>query len=110
MEVDTQGEGTVKEGVDRLVAEIDRAVGTIERLRREVAELDQGCRELQAKVDAQEKVLGESVAERDRLRADRDRLHELYEENASLIDNRGEIHRKIEEMLSRLDTVNQAAC
>jgi chromosome segregation ATPase len=106
MEADPQGEGAVKEGVDRLVAEIDRAVGTIERLRREAAVLEQRCQELQAKVDGQEKALGESEVERERLRADRDRLQKLYEQNASLIDNRGEIESKIEEMLSRLDTVN----
>ncbi len=99
MDAETAVEGAVNEGVDRLVMEIDRAVDLIERLRRENAELKQKQQGLQGKVAQQESDL---VA----LRDDRDRLQMIYEENAALIEKKGEIREKIEAMLSRLDAVN----
>ena len=99
MNVETGVEGAVNEGVDRLVMEIDRAVDLIERLRRENAELKQERQGLQGKVAQQERDLAA-------LRDDRDRLQMIYEENAALIEKKGEIRQKIEAMLSRLDAVN----
>ncbi|MBT3602164.1 MAG: hypothetical protein HOE48_06265 [Candidatus Latescibacteria bacterium] len=100
MEAETQVDGEVHEGVDRLVAEIDRAVGLIEQLRREKSELAQQRQALQSEVTRLE---GELVA----VRSDRDRLQHVYDENATLINNKSEIQNKIEVMLSRLDTLNQ---
>lgn len=100
MEAETQVDGEVHEGVDRLVAEIDRAVGLIESLRRENSELKQQRQALQAEVTRLEEELSG-------LRSDRDRLQHIYDENASLIHNKAEIQNKIEVMLSRLDALNQ---
>ena len=100
MEAETQVDGDVHEGVDRLVAEIDRAVGLIERLRRENAELTQQRQALQSEVTRLENELVAS-------RSDRDRLQKVYDENAVLINNKVEIQNKIEVMLSRLDALNQ---
>ncbi|MDA0747458.1 MAG: hypothetical protein O2954_13140 [bacterium] len=99
MDAEVKAEGEVNEGFNRLVAEIDRAVNLIERLRREKDSLEQTNRELQNRLEQQEQALSE-------IRTDRDRLEKLYQENASLIDNKEDIQRKIEAMLSRLDTVN----
>ena len=92
-------EEEVQQGVTRLEAEIDRAVGLIERLRREKAELEQQSNELQDKFAQQERELTE-------LRTERDQLKKVYEDNASLIDHREEIQQKIETMLTRLDAVH----
>jgi predicted nuclease with TOPRIM domain len=100
MDVGKQADGEVNAGVDRLVSEIDRAVHIIENLRRESAELKQQCKTLQANVSRLEGDLSE-------LRIDRERLQRIYNENASLIDNKAEIQNKIEAMLSRLDVLNQ---
>ncbi|MFT5366897.1 MAG: putative nuclease with TOPRIM domain [Candidatus Latescibacterota bacterium] len=100
MEAETQVEGDVHEGVDRLVAEIDRAVGLIERLRRDNAELTQQRQALQSEVTRLEEGLVT-------LRSDRDRLQQIYDDNAVLIHNKSEIQSKIEVMLSRLDALNQ---
>ena len=98
MDAETQTEEEVHAGVDRLVAEIDRAVGLIESLRRENADLRRRCEELTQRVQQQESALGE-------LRGDRDRLQRIYEDNAALIEKKGDIKSKIETMLSRLDSV-----
>ncbi|MGA1197617.1 MAG: hypothetical protein ACO36I_14090 [Candidatus Latescibacterota bacterium] len=100
MDAETQVDGDVHEGVDRLVAEIDRAVGLIERLRRDNAELTQQRQALQSEVTRLENELVAS-------RSDRDRLQQVYDENAALINNKVEIQNKIEVMLSRLDALNQ---
>ena len=100
MEAEKQVDGDVHEGVDRLVAEIDRAVGLIERLRRDNAELAQQRQALQSEVTRLESELVAS-------RSDRDRLQQVYDENAALINNKVEIQNKIEVMLSRLDALNQ---
>lgn len=100
MEAEKQVDGDVHEGVDRLVAEIDRAVGLIERLRRDNAELTQQRQALQSEVTRLENELVAS-------RSDRDRLQQVYDENAALINNKVEIQNKIEVMLSRLDALNQ---
>jgi len=99
MNVETEVEGAVNERVDRLVMEIDRAIGLIERLRRENAELKHQQQGLQEKVAQQEHDFAA-------LRDDRDRLQTIYEENVALIEKKGEIRQKIEAMLSRLDAVN----
>ena len=106
MEAEAQGgEGAEEQGVglgvDRLLGEIDRAVNRIENLSREVADLRQRNQDLQGKVEHQEREFAQ-------LREDRDRLQSIYNENASLIDNREDIQRKIDEMLSRLNAVNTA--
>jgi predicted nuclease with TOPRIM domain len=96
MDVDA---GAVNEGVDRLVAEIDRAVTIIEGLRHENAELKQQRQALLSDVSKLEEDLLE-------LRNDRDRLQGIYDDNVSLIDNKAEIQNKIEAMLQRLDSLN----
>jgi predicted nuclease with TOPRIM domain len=96
MDVDA---GAVNEGVDRLVAEIDRAVAIIEDLRHENAELKQQRQALLSDVSRLEEDL---VA----LGNDRDRLQGIYDNNVSLIDNKAEIQNKIEAMLQRLDSLN----
>lgn len=100
MDAETQVGGEVHEGVDRLVAEIDRAVGLIEQLRRENAELKQQRQALQSEVTRLEDVVVT-------IRSDRDRLQQVYNDNETLINNKSEIQNKIEVMLSRLDTLNQ---
>ena len=96
MDVDA---GAVNEGVDRLVAEIDRAVAIIEGLRHENAELKQQRKSLQSDITRLEE---DMVA----LLSDRDRLQGIYDDNVSLIDNKAEIQKKIEAMLQRLDSLN----
>ena len=99
MNVETQIESEVNEKVDRLVSEIDRAIGLIEHLRRENAELKQQRQELQERVSRREDDLST-------LSAERDRLQNIYKENASLIEKKGEIQNKIDAMLTRLDTLH----
>ena len=94
-------EGVVNAGVDRLVNEIEKAVTLIEQLRIQAAELGEKNWSLQAALEGRDKELSD-------LRAERDWLQAVYNENASLIDHKEEIQRKIETMLSRLDTVNTA--
>lgn len=96
MDVDA---GAVNEGVDRLVAEIDRAVAIIEDLRHENAELKQQRQALLSDVSRLEEDLVS-------LGNDRDRLQGIYDNNVSLIDNKAEIQNKIEAMLQRLDSLN----
>jgi len=98
MDAETRTEEEVHDGVDRLVAEIDRAVGLIESLRRENAGLKTRCEELSQRVQQQESALGEA-------RGDRDRLQQIYEDNAALIEKKGDIKTKIDTMLSRLDSL-----
>lgn len=100
MNVGTLADGEVNEGIDRLVAEIDRAVGMIGQLRHETAELKQQRQALQSDIARLEGELSE-------VRADRERLQRIYDENVSLIENKAQIRTKIETMLSRLDALNQ---
>ena len=76
MNVDMQADKAVSIGVDRLVAEVDRAVGRIEQFHRENAELKQRHQTLQEEIARQEKELS-------KLRAERDRFQKTYEENVS---------------------------
>ena len=99
MEEAVKPEEEVQQGVGRLEAEIDRAVGLSERLRREQYELENHRKEFQDQFAQPARDLTE-------LRNERDRLQKVYEDNASLIDHREEIQLKIETMLSRLDAVN----
>ena len=94
-------EVVVNEGVDRLVDEIEKAVTLIEQLRAQAAALGEKNRSLQAALEDRDRELSD-------LRTERDRLQAVYNENAFLIDHKEEIQRKIETMLSRLDTVNTA--
>jgi predicted nucleic acid-binding Zn-ribbon protein len=104
MEAEAQGgEGSEEQevglGVDRPLGEIDRAVNRIESLSHEVADLKQRNQELHGRIEHQERELAQ-------LREDRDRLQAIYNENATIIDNKEDIQRKIDEMLSRLNAVN----
>lgn len=99
MDLETSMEGLMKEGVERLVTEIDRALAVIERLGRKNLKLKNQLNQLQEKLAQQESDL--SV-----VRSDRDRLQKIYETNAPLINNKENIQQKIELMLSRLDAVN----
>ena len=99
MNTELQAGEVVSEGVERLMAEIDRAVNLIERLRRENGDLKQQCKGLQEKGERQEADLA-------RLRSERDRLQKIYEENASLIEKKGDIQSKIEGMLARLNAID----
>ena len=101
MVTEANAEGVVNEGVDRLVNEIEKAVALIGQLRNQAAELGQKNRDLQSALEGRDRELSD-------LRSERDRLQAVYNENASLIDHKEEIQRKIEAMLSRLDTVNTA--
>ena len=89
----------VSEGVARLVAEIDRAVVTIENLKRENVELQQENQTLRGDVSLLEEELVD-------LRSDRDRLQEIYNDNAPLIDNKPEILNKVEAALESLSALN----
>lgn len=90
--------GAVAEGVDRLVEAIDNAVATIEDLRRENAELKQQNQALQSDISRLEE---EQVA----LCNERDRLQDIYNDNALLIENKAEILDKVEAMLQRLNSL-----
>ena len=89
----------MSEGVARLVAEIDRAVVTIENLKRENVELQQANQTLRGDVSLLEEELVD-------LRSDRDRLQEIYNDNAPLIDNKPEILNKVEAALESLSALN----
>jgi len=98
MTQEAAAEEAVQAGVDRLETEIERAVGLVERLR-------QDNRELKEKISGLEQQEGRRNQELTEVRGDRDRLQKVYDENASLIERKGDIQRKIETMLSRLDGV-----
>ena len=96
MNAEVKAETKVGEGIDRLNAQIDRAVVLIEQLKNANVDLASQKQELVERLQQNEKELTESQADRDRLRT-------LYDENASLIDNKEAIQGKIEQMISRLD-------
>jgi FtsZ-binding cell division protein ZapB len=96
-----ESENRVSEQLDLLIGEIDRAVDIVQQLRQEIAELEQRNQELHERLENQDHVISG-------LRAERDRLRSIYHNNASLIENKEEIQRKIETMISRLDSVNTA--
>lgn len=102
MNPETAVDEAVQAGVDRLESEIERAVGLIDRLRRENRELNEKVEQL-----AQQSV--EREQQLTNARSEQDRLQKVYDENASLIERKGEIQRKIETMLSRLDGVTAEA-
>jgi len=99
MTADVQAESDVQEGVDRLVEEIDRAVGVVERLRVEKDELNERVRQLEGRLEQQ-------AAELTEARSERERFQRIVDENSSLIENRGAIQSKIDSMLSRLDALH----
>ena len=99
MSAERQGEAEVSENVDRLLGEIDRAIGLIGQLREDNAALKEAKASLEARLNDQTREL-ESV------RNDRDRLQGVYDDNAVLIENKSEIQGKIEQMLDRLDAVH----
>lgn len=99
MSAERQGEAEVSENVDRLLGEIDRAIGLIGQLREDNAALKEAKVSLEARLSDQTREL-ESV------RNDRDRLQGVYDDNAVLIENKSEIQGKIEQMLDRLDAVH----
>lgn len=99
MSADSQAETAVSEGIDRLLGEIDRAVSLIDQLRNDKAVLNEEKASLESRLAAQ-------TQENETLRADRDRLQRVYDDNASLIEHKGEIQSKIDQMLSRLDGVH----
>ncbi len=96
-----ESENLVSSQLDLLFGEIDRAVGIIGQLREEIAGLEQRNGELRQRLEEQDQVINGLQAERERLRS-------IYDSNASLIENKEEIQRKIETMISRLDSVNTA--
>ena len=102
MNSETAVEETVQAGVDRLESEIERAVGLIDKLRQE-------NRELREKIQRIEELAGRHEQDLSDARGERDRLQVVYDENASLIERKSEIQRKIETMLSRLDSVTADA-
>ena len=101
MDADVKADIEVSEGIDRLHTQVDRAVGLIEQLRNANADLTTQKQALEERLQQSERDVAEA-------RADRDRLQELYDENASLIDNKEEIQGKIEQMISRLDAVHSS--
>ena len=94
-------ENFVSDRLDLLIGEIDRAVDIIRQLREEIAGLEQRNGELRQQLEDKDQVING-------LQADRERLRSIYDNNASLIENKEEIQRKIETMISRLDSVNTA--
>ena len=94
-------ENFVSDQLDLLIGEIDRAVDIIRQLREEIAGLEQRNGELRQQLEDKDQVING-------LQADRERLRSIYDNNASLIENKEEIQRKIETMISRLDSVNTA--
>jgi FtsZ-binding cell division protein ZapB len=93
-----ESENRVSEQLDLLIGEIDRAVDIVQQLRQEIAELEQRNQELHERLENQDHVISG-------LRAERERLRSIYDNNASLIENKEEIQRKLEIMISRLDSV-----
>ena len=96
-----ESENRVSEQLDLLIGEIDRAVDMIQQLRQEITDLQQSNREQEERLGNQDQVISG-------LRADRERLRSIYDNNASLIENKEEIQRKIETMITRLDSINTA--
>ncbi len=96
-----ESENLVSDQLDLLIGEIDRAVGIIGQLREEITGLEQRNGQLRQQLEEQDQVISGLQAERERLRS-------IYANNASLIENKEEIQRKIEAMISRLDSVNTA--
>lgn len=96
-----ESENLVSDQLDLLIGEIDRAVGIIGQLREEITALEQRNGQLRQQLEEQDQVISGLQAERERLRS-------IYANNASLIENKEEIQRKIEAMISRLDSVNTA--
>lgn len=94
-------ENLVSDQLDLLIGEIDRAVDVIRQLREEIAGFERRNEELRQRLENQDQVING-------LQADRERLRSIYDNNASLIENKEEIQRKIETMISRLDSVNTA--
>lgn len=94
-------ENLVPDQLDMLIGEIDRAVDVIRQLREQIAGLEQRNGELRRQLESKDQVISG-------LQADRERLRSIYNNNASLIENKEEIQRKIEAMISRLDSVNTA--
>lgn len=99
MDAEVKADSEVNEGIDRLNGQIDRAVILIDQLRQANADLGTQKQALEERLQQAERDLTEA-------RSDRDRLQKLYDDNASLIDNREAIQGKIEQMISRLDAVN----
>ncbi len=99
MDADVKVDIEVNEGIDRLHTQIDRAVALIDQLRSANADLTTQKQALEERLQQSERDATET-------RADRDRLQELYNDNASLIDNKEAIQGKIEQMISRLDAVH----
>ena len=99
MDAEVKAENEVNEGIDRLNAQIDRAVTLIDQLRNANADLTTQKQALDERLRQTEQELTE-------VRTDRDRLQKLYEDNASLIDNKDAIQGKIEQMISRLDATH----
>lgn len=96
-----ESENLVSDQLDLLIGEIDRAVGIIGQLREDITALEQRNGQLRQQLEEQDQVISGLQAERERLRS-------IYANNASLIENKEEIQRKIEAMISRLDSVNTA--
>lgn len=101
MDAEVKADIEVGEGIDRLHAQIDRAVILIDQLRNTNADLT-------TQKQALEERLQKSEQDTAAARADRDRLQKMYDDNAALIDNKAAIQGKIEQMISRLDAVHSA--
>ena len=101
MDAEVKAENEVNEGIDRLNAQIDRAVTLIDQLRNANADLTTQKQALDERLQQSERELTEA-------RADRGRLQKLYDDNASLIDNKDAIQGKIEQMISRLDATHSS--
>ncbi len=95
MVAEVKADTEVNEGIDRLNAQIDRAVALIDQLRGTNADLITQKQSLEERLHQSERDITEA-------KADRDRLQKLYEDNASLIDNKDVIQEKIEQMISHL--------
>ena len=99
MDAEVKAEIEVGEGIDRLHAQIDRAVVLIDQLRNTNADLTTQKQALEERLKKSEQDSAEA-------RVDRDRFQKMYDDNAALIDNKAAIQGKIEQMISRLDAVH----
>ena len=99
MDAEVKADIEVGEGIDRLHAQIDRAVVLIDQLRNTNADLTTQKQALEERLKKSEQDAAET-------RADRDRFQKMYDDNAALIDNKAAIQGKIEQMISRLDAVH----
>lgn len=99
MDAEVKAENEVNAGIERLNAQIDRAVTLIDQLRNANADLTTQKQALEERLQQSDRELNEA-------RADRDRLQKLYDDNAALIDNKDAITGKIEQMISRLDAAH----